>query len=67
MKLTAVKGLYGPKASQLTDGKGGTALAVRDGPGTGLLFRGAADGTVGTIDAGTYDTLEFRFIEGEGC
>jgi hypothetical protein len=67
MLLTAVKGVYGAKANQLTDGKGGTAIGVRDGPGTGLLFRGAADGTVGTIDAGTYDTLEFRFIEGEGC
>jgi hypothetical protein len=67
LKLTAVKAIYGAKANQLTDGKGGAALGVRDGTGTGLLFRGAADGTVATIDAGTYDTLEFRFIEGEGC
>jgi hypothetical protein len=67
LKLTAVKGLYGAKANQLSDGRGGTAIGVRDGTGTGLLFRGAADGTVATIDAGTYDTLEFRFIEGEGC
>jgi hypothetical protein len=66
-QLTAVKSLYGAKANQLSDGQGGTALGVRDGDGTGLLFRGAADGTVGTIDAGTYDTLEFRFVEGEGC
>jgi hypothetical protein len=67
MKLTAVKALYGAKANQLADGQGGTALGVRDGTGTGMLFRGAADGTVGTIDAGTYETLEFRFVEGEGC
>ena len=67
MKLSAVKGVYGAKANQLSDGQGGPALGVRDGAGTGLLFRGAPDGTVGTIDAGTYDTLEFRFIEGEGC
>jgi hypothetical protein len=67
MKLTAVKGVYGARANQLDDGKGGTAIGVRDGAGTGLLFRGGADGTVGTIEAGTYDTLEFRFIEGEGC
>jgi hypothetical protein len=67
LKLAAVKGIYGSKANQLSDGRGGEAVGVRDGAGTGLLFRGAADGTVATIDAGTYDTLEFRFIEGEGC
>jgi hypothetical protein len=66
-KLTAVKSLYGARANQLDDGHGGQALGVREGGGTGLLFRAAADGTVASIDAGTYDTLEFRFVEGEGC
>jgi hypothetical protein len=65
--LAEVKGLYGAKANQLDDGQGGQALGVREGGGTGLLFRGAADATVASIDAGTYDTLEFRFVEGEGC
>jgi hypothetical protein len=65
--LAEVKAIYGAKANQLDDGQGGRALGVREGGGTGLLFRGAADATVASIDAGTYDTLEFRFVEGEGC
>jgi hypothetical protein len=67
LTMAGVKRIYGAKANQLNDGRGATALGVRDGTGTGLIFRAESDGTVGSIDAGTYDTLEARFVEGEGC
>ena len=67
MGFAAVKGIYGMKGDGLDDGHGGQALGVRETAGSGLLFRETKDGSVGTIEAGTYDTLEFRFVEGEGC
>jgi len=67
LTMAAVRGIYGTKANKLNDGRGATALGVRDGTGTGLIFRAESGGTVGSIDAGTYDTLEARFVEGEGC
>jgi hypothetical protein len=67
MTLAEVKDLYGKRGTQLDDGQGGHALGVREGGGTGMVFRTDKSGTVNAIEAGTYDTLEFRFVEGEGC
>ena len=67
MTLAAVKGIYGSKGMELTDGMGAKAFSVHGKGGLGLFFRTAKDGTVSVIEAGKYETLEFRFTEGEGC
>ncbi|HEX6871496.1 MAG TPA: hypothetical protein VF163_10400 [Micromonosporaceae bacterium] len=65
MTAAQVKGLY-PAAVELTGGPG-KALGV-SGPGAaGLLFRLNSAGAVQSIEAGRYETLEFRFTDGEGC
>ena len=66
MTLAVVKGIYGSKGTELTDGLGGKALSVHGKGGLGLFFR-TKDGTVNVIEAGKSETLEFRFTDGEGC
>jgi hypothetical protein len=67
MPLTAVAGAFGSQAKQLSDGLGGKAVGVSQSGGSGLVFRANADGNVNLIQAGAYETLEFKFTDGEGC
>lgn len=67
MSLDEVKGRYGGDGVALSDGLGGKALGVLGPSGNGLLFRTDKDGHVTAMEAGRYETLEFRFTEGEGC
>lgn len=68
MTQDELRGMYSGRSMDLADGLGGAAIGVRDTQGgTGMVFRLAKDGTVGLIDAGTYDSIELRFRKGQGC
>jgi hypothetical protein len=67
MTVNAIKSIYREKGTEFKDGLGGRALSVHDTGGLGLFFRAANGETVSLIEAGPYEALEFRYIEGEGC
>jgi hypothetical protein len=67
MTQAAAKAAY-PDAATLSDGLGGTALAVHRAKGMEFLIRiGKASGLVASIEAGPAADLEPRFTQGEGC
>jgi hypothetical protein len=67
MTLAEIKATYGSKATEFTNTVGLKALSVHEGAGLGLFFRFDEAGKATVIEAGQYNTLEFRFNEGEGC
>jgi hypothetical protein len=69
MALDEVAGIYSGKGVALTNASGGTALGVAGDPstGTGLLLRTSVDAQISVIEAGTYDLLKLRFVDGKGC
>ena len=69
MALDEVAGMYSGKGVPLTNASGGTALGVAGDPstGTGLLLRTTVDAQISVIEAGSYDLLKLRFVNGKGC
>ncbi|MDQ1396708.1 MAG: hypothetical protein QOG64_1967, partial [Acidimicrobiaceae bacterium] len=69
MALDEVEGMYSGKGVPLTNASGSKALGVPGEPntGTGLLLRTTADAQISVIEAGTYDLLKLRFVDGKGC
>jgi hypothetical protein len=69
MALDEVAGMYSGQGVPLTNASGGKALGVAGDPstGTGLLLRTTVDAQISVIEAGTYDLLKLRFVEGKGC
>jgi hypothetical protein len=69
MALDEVAGIYSGKGVALTNASGGKALGVAGDPstGTGLLLRTTVDAQISVIEAGTYDLLKLRFVDGKGC
>lgn len=69
MALDEVSGMYGGRGVPLTNTAGAKAIGVPGEPntGSGLLMRTNEFEQVSSIEAGTYDLLEHRFVEGKGC
>ncbi|WP_155375560.1 hypothetical protein [Catellatospora vulcania] len=64
-KLADVKAMYAG-AKELPGPNGEKALSVNSGKNT-LFFRFTKAGVLQGIEAGSAETLEFRYTEGEGC
>ena len=67
MALDEVVGMYSGKGVPLADAGGAKALGVVGESNTGLLFRTNADVAINVIEAGSYDLLKTRFVNGKAC